>query len=269
MKNLQPPRAPFRGARSFTAALFALLLTAAAAGANAAGRCPASGYDDRGVVLQVFDGDTLALSDGRRVRLLGINTPELGSDEHRPEPLADPARTFLESLAPPGALVMLRLDVERHDRYGRLLAHVFLSDGINVQAELVAAGLAMTLVVPPNEWNHACYDRLEQEARKNRRGIWKLDRFRPVSAERLSAKTRGFRIVTGKIQRIGEGRKNLWLNIAPRVAIRIPKEDLTHFRALPPRSLLARAVEARGYVERRRGELRITVRHPAALRVLD
>ncbi len=85
----------------------------------------------------------------------------------------------------------------------------------------------------------------------------------------MSADTRGFRIVTGKVERIGEGRKNLWLNLAPGVAVRIPKADLIYFQSLPPRLLLARRVEVRGFVERRKGELRITVRHPAALRALD
>ncbi len=163
----------------------------------------------------------------------------------------------------------LRLDAERHDRYGRLLAHVFLTDGANVQAELLMAGLAMTLVVPPNEWNHRCYDSLEDAARREGRGIWRLERFRPVAAEQLSGRFRGFRIVRGRVLRVGEGRKNLWLNLAPRVAIRIPKDDLAYFSALPPRSLLNRRVEVRGYVERRRGELRITVRHPAAIEILD
>ena len=265
MTDHRPVRAPVCGALL----LFSLAAVAATPPAQAGGLCPASAYHDHGVVRHVFDGDTLELSDGRRVRLLGINTPELGHDDRPSEPFAGPAKTFLESLAPPGARLRLRLDAETHDRYGRLLAHVFLTDGANVQAELLTAGLAMTLVVPPNEWNHRCYDRLEDAARRESRGIWKLDRFRPVAAERLSGRFRGFRIVRGRVQRVGEGRKNLWLNLAPTVAIRIPKDDLTYFDTLPPRSLLRRRVEVRGYVERRRGELRITVRHPAAIEVID
>ncbi len=258
-------RAPVRG----VLLLFFLAALVATPPAQAGGLCPAPSYHDRGVVRQVFDGDTLELSDGRRIRLLGINTPELGHDERPSEPFAEPARTFLESLAPPGSRVRLRLDAESHDRYGRLLAHVFLSDGANVQGELLAAGLAMTLVVPPNEWNHRCYHSLENAARRESRGIWRLDRFRPVAADRLSERFRGFRIVRGRVLRVGEGRKNLWLNLAPMVAIRIPKDDLAYFDSLPPRSLLHRRVEVRGYVERRRRELRITVRHPAAIEVID
>ncbi len=265
MTDHRPVRAPVRGAflLFFLAAVFAIPL------GHARELCPAFAYQDHGVVRQIFDGDTLELSDGRRVRLLGINTPELGHDDRPSEPFAEPAKTFLQSLAPPGTRVRLRLDAERHDRYGRLLAHVFLTNGANAQAALLTAGLAMTLVMPPNEWNHRCYDNLEDAARIDGRGIWRLDRFRPVAAEQLSGRFRGFRIVRGRIQRVGEGRKNLWLNLTPTVAIRIPKDDLVYFDALPPRSLLRRRVEARGYVERRRGELRITVRHPAAIEVID
>lgn len=261
-------KAPNRGAFLLCAVLVALGFVHVER-AFARALCPAPDYHDRGEVSHVFDGDTVELADGRRVRLLGIDTPELGHDDRPAQPLAEPARTFLETLAPPGARVRLHFDFEQRDRYGRLLAHLYLTDGVNLQAELVAAGLAATLVVPPNEWNHECYAALEDAARSAALGIWKLDRFQPVPAQRLSGKTRGFRIVTGKVQRVGEGRKNLWLNLAPMMALRIPKEDLVHFTTLPPRSLLGRRLEARGYVERRREELRITVRHPAALRVLE
>jgi micrococcal nuclease len=265
----RPRRAPFIGALSFSTALVVLLWFPGEPDADSIATCPAARYDDRGVVRHVFDGDTLELSDGRRVRLLGINTPELGHDGGTPEPFAEPALTFLESVAAPGTRVKLRLDSERKDRYGRLLAHVFLRSGVNVQAELLAAGLAMTLVVPPNVWNHDCYARLEQAARADGRGMWRLDRFRPAVANRLHPDTRGFRIVTGEVERIGEGSKNLWLNLAPGMAVRVPKDDLIYFENIALRALVGRRVEVRGYIARRRGELRMTVRHPAALRVLQ
>lgn len=270
MTNYRSHRGQFRSAVLFFTVAAVLLWTPGEPSAESKPLCPSSRYDDRGLVRQVFDGDTLELSDRRRVRLLGINTPELGYDDRPSEALADPARTFLANLAAPGARVKLRFDTERHDRYGRLLAHVFLSSGVNVQAQLLTAGLATTLVVPPNEWNYACYAALERTAREAGLGIWRLDRFRAVAAHRLKATARGFHIVSGKVERIGEGRKNLWLNLAPKFAVRVPKEDLVHFKKqFALRALAGRRVEVRGFVERRRGELRVTVRHPAALRPLD
>lgn len=269
MSDQRPRRAPLGGALLLFTALFVSLGIPLEPAADSEALCPTARYDGRGVVRQVFDGDTLELNDGRRVRLLGIDTPELGYDDRPSEPFAERARAFLESLAGPGTRVNLRFDAEGRDRFGRLLAHIFLQGPVNVQAKLLSAGLATTLVVPPNEWNYECYAALEDAARTAGLGIWKLDRFQPVSANELSDYARGFRIVTGKVQRIGEGRKNLWLNIAPRVAVRIPKHDLIHFEGTALYALVGRPVEVRGYLKRRRGELRITVRHPAALRVLN
>ena len=75
-------------------------------------RLPAGGRIDRNARLQMrfdgrpvdgFDGDTLALEDGRSVRLLGINTPETGRDGEPSEPFAEDARALLSRFAAPGA----------------------------------------------------------------------------------------------------------------------------------------------------------------------
>ncbi len=253
---------------SWTAILFSLVLTPGTVlGEDPA--CPADRLGERVVSARVFDGDTLALANGRRVRLLGINTPEIGRDGEPSEPYSEDAKALLARLAGPGMSVRLRLDKERFDRYGRLLAHVFADDGSNVQARLLDAGYATTLVVPPNEWSVDCYAAVEARARQKRAGIWGLEEYRPIPAETLSDSARGFRLVTGRVQRIGESRANLWLNLSRRMAVRIPKDDLPYFGDLDPRRLAGRRLEVRGWIRKRRGELRITVRHPAALKVLD
>jgi micrococcal nuclease len=176
---------------------------------------------------------------------------------------------LLARFAGPGARLSLRLDKERHDRYGRLLAHVFDDQGSNLQARLVEAGYATTLVVPPNAWSLACYAATEERARAARRGIWSLEAYQPVAAEDLAGSARGYRLVRGRVQRVGESRGNLWLNLSPGMAVRIPKDDLAYFSRYDPRSLAGRYLEVRGWLGKRRGELRITVRHPAALTILD
>ena len=100
-------------------------------------------------------------------------------------------------------------------------------------------------------------------------GIWGLEAYQPIPAENLADSVRGFRLVTGRVQRLGESRANLWLNLSPHVAVRIPKRDLAYFGDLDPRGLVGKRLEVRGWVQKRRGELRITVRHRAALTVLD
>lgn len=217
----------------------------------------------------MFDGDTLELRDGTKVRLGGINTPEIGRDGEPSQPFAEAARRHLLDMAAPDRPLQLRFDTERRDRYGRLLAHIFLADGTNVQASLLNGGLATTLVVPPNVWSHECYARIEAKARAARRGIWSLVSYQATPAESLGMETRGYRIVTGVVQRIGESRNNLWFNLTPQVALRIPRVDLANFRELDLHGLRGQRVEARGWIHERKRQLRMTVRHPAALRVLE
>ncbi len=263
------PQANFRRSPPTWAAILCALLLFPVAAPGGEPTCPADRSDQRVVSAKIFDGDTLALADGRRVRLLGINTPEIGHDGEPSQPFAEEAKELLRRLAGDGARLRLRLDEERFDRYGRLLAHVFRDGGDNLQARLLGAGYATTLVVPPNEWSMGCYAAVEARARKRRLGVWDLAAYQPVPATTLADSARGFHLVTGRVQRIGESRANLWLNLSRHMAVRIPKDDLAYFGDLDPRQLAGRQVEVRGWIHKRRGELRITVRHPAALTVLD
>jgi endonuclease YncB( thermonuclease family) len=263
------PSVPLRRHLAPCAVFVLAALLAACAAPGDATLCAADRIDERVVSAHVFDGDTLALEDGRSVRLLGIDTPEIGRDGEPSEAFAEDAKGLLTRLAGPGTALHLRLDEERHDRYGRTLAHVFRDDGGNVQARLLEAGYAATLVVPPNQWLLDCYAAVETGARRQRAGVWDLPRYQPTAAEDLPLSARGFRLVTGRVQRVGESRGNLWLNLARHVAVRIPKDDLVYFGDLDPRRLAGRNLEVRGWLHERRGELRITVRHPAALKVLS
>lgn len=245
-----------------------LLLLACSGPAVADVLCGSDRNDDRGTVAYVYDGDTLRLDDGRKVRIIGINTPELGHDGAPDEPLAELAREATRALAEKGTRVALRFGQERHDRYGRLLAHVYLPDGRSLEAELLARGLATTLVVPPNTWNLECYAQVEKRARAQGKGIWGLPRYEPISSRGLK-KAEGYHLVRGRVTRVGESRSSIWLNLEGSVALRIPRRDLEEFTSFDPRALTGREVLARGWLHERKGELRMTVRHPAALEITD
>ena len=263
------PQANFRRSPPTWAAILCASVLFPVAALGDGPSCPADRSDQRVVSAMVLDGDTLALADGRRVRLLGIDTPEIGRDGEPSQPFAEEAKELLRRLAGAGARLRLRLDEERFDRYGRLLAHVFQDGGDNLQARLLGAGYATTLVVPPNEWSVGCYALEEARARKERLGIWGLSAYQPTPATTLADSARGFHLVTGRVQRVGESRANLWLNLSRHMAVRVPKDDLAYFGDLDLRQLAGRHLEVRGWIHKRRGELRITVRHPAALKVLD
>lgn len=140
-----------------------------------------------GSVARVADGDTVTirLPEGLRlVRLIGVDAPEVhDSPRLRREversrlaratitAMGRAARDFVEARLL-GRQVSLEYDVEHHDRYGRLLAYVWLPDGTLFNAELVRAGYARPYTVPPNVRYVARLRALGEEARQERRGLW-------------------------------------------------------------------------------------------------
>ena len=227
---------------------------------------------DQAIVSAIVDGDTLRLRDGRKVRLLGINTPELETKQRPAEPLGPAAKRMLSSLLPRGAPVTLAFDVTRKDRYERTLAFAFDPDGRDVQGELLRLGLASALVVPPRKCAVSCYQRIEAQARQRGLGIWAQPRYQGIEATHLAKSAAGFHIVRGTVERVGNSRSAIWLNLADTFAVRIPRADLVYFGGanpqLEPAKLLGARVEARGWLYARKGQKRLTVRHPAALAVI-
>lgn len=139
------------------------------------------------LVNRVVDGDTLQLETGERVRLIGIDTPELhessklerdaqrsGQDKQAIKQLGTQAYEFTKKLAE-GKTVRLEFDSEKKDKYGRLLAYVYLADGTFVNAEIVKQGYASLLTIPPNLKYADLLLELYKEARENKRGLWSAE----------------------------------------------------------------------------------------------
>ena len=123
------------------------------------------------LAVKVPDGDGLVLSDGRRVRYIGIDAPEMWNRWHGGEdPFAREAKVLNERLVA-GKRVQLIRDMVDQDKYGRLLRYVYVGK-IFVNAEMVRRGLARALRVPPNEAHAGLFEKLEQEARHKRVGMW-------------------------------------------------------------------------------------------------
>ena len=118
------------------------------------------------VVERISDGDTFTCRDRRRVRLIGIDTPELSQGEPGRR-----ARAALSRLAPPGASVRLERDVAPRDRYGRELAHVWAGSRL-VNEALVLEGWAMLYTVPPNVKYAERLERAQKKARAAGAGLW-------------------------------------------------------------------------------------------------
>ena len=99
------------------------------------------------IVEYVHDGDTIFLADGRKVRMLGINTPEIGENA---ECYGDEATALTRSLLPEGTHVWVQHDLEPLDQYGRSLLFVYTDDGTNVNLELLREGAAEVEMYKPN-----------------------------------------------------------------------------------------------------------------------
>lgn len=159
----------------------------------------------------------------------------------------------------------LRLDAELHDKYRRLLAHLYLDNGASVEAILLEKGLATALVIPPNIWNLACYQAAEQRARAAHLGIWALPAYQPVDAAVLPTKVEGFRIIKGRVERVGQSRKSIWLNLNGNVSLRIDRADLSYFKEYDLERMKNRQVLARGWLHPQKLGLVMHIRHPVAL----
>jgi endonuclease YncB( thermonuclease family) len=122
-------------------------------------------------VVHVTDGDTLELAGGARVRLLGIDAPELERDGQPADFLAHKAKAVLTDLVL-NRQVRLEYDRLRYDHYGRLLAYLFLPDHTLLNAELVRQGLARFYVIAPNLGHREALLKAQQEAIEARRGVW-------------------------------------------------------------------------------------------------
>ena len=122
-------------------------------------------------VKWVNDGDTIVLTNGKRVRYIGINAPEIDHAKHRAQPFGYAAKTFNKQMVL-NRKVRLEFDQERQDRYGRLLAYIFLPDGIFLNAYMLQKGYAFFLFHKPNLKYHQRLLKAQQEAMKTGKGLW-------------------------------------------------------------------------------------------------
>ena len=145
---------------------------------------------ESGTVVEVIDGDTIvvALPEGRRkVRLLGVDTPELGREDHKAEAMGQEAAAFTRSLAH-GQVVRLVTDsrADERDVYGRALRYVFLPDGRLLNLLIVAEGFGQV-------YTRSDFERIEEfraaerAARESGRGLWGADALHELSADEAAA----------------------------------------------------------------------------------
>ncbi|MEA3494250.1 MAG: thermonuclease family protein [Candidatus Margulisiibacteriota bacterium] len=135
------------------------------------GKPPASAPENIYLVTRVIDGDTIELANGERVRYIGIDTPETKHPEKPVQYFGKEAYEANKKLVE-GKKVRLEFDVQKRDKYGRILAYVYV-DNIFVNAWLVENGYAYAATYPPNVKYQESFLKLQKEARKNKRRLWR------------------------------------------------------------------------------------------------
>jgi endonuclease YncB( thermonuclease family) len=213
---------------------------------------------------KIYDGDTVLLTDGRKIRFIGINTPEIGRRGKPSQPYAKKAKEKLKSLLSSSRTLLLLYDKDKKDHYKRTLAYVYLKDGTDVQGEILRAGLATSIVVQPNDKNLSCYRKIEQQARNQYLGIWKQKNLRPISAEKLN-KSKQYRFVTGKVSSVKTRSNSLIIKLDNSVSVKISGQA---FKAYQQKPLLGKYIEVRGWVYPFHKKPGMTIYHPENIKVL-
>lgn len=165
-------------------------------------------------VTSVFDGDTILLKGGTKVRLLAINTPEIDYSTGKAEPFAYQAKAELEKLIG-NQPVRLELDVEKTDRYGRTLAHVYTKNGTWLNKALVEKGLAHVYSFPKNTQHVSTLLKAEEKARKKKAGIWSKNEWRIFDAtdyKYLEPRVGKYTLVAGTITQASQVGDKIYLN---------------------------------------------------------
>jgi micrococcal nuclease len=141
-----------------------------------------------GKTTKVVDGDTIKVRNGDRiesVRLIGIDAPESNPNDRAFRQaertsldiktivqLGKRSKYHLQNLLPVGTVVKLETDADPRDRYGRLLAYVYLPSGAMVNETMLASGFASPLTVPPNVKYAERFAKVSRESRNAKRGLW-------------------------------------------------------------------------------------------------
>jgi endonuclease YncB( thermonuclease family) len=237
-----------------------------------ADNCVVNQFHEIAQVAYIYDGDTVKLADGRKLRLIGINTPERGRDGKSDEPFYLAAKKQLQEIIhKSNNKIKIVFGKDKHDRYKRLLAHIFTIDNENITELLIKKGMGFTIAIPPNIQLLNCYQDAEADAQKNKRGIWNHQYSKTVKVTSLHKSARGFHQISGTVDRIGESRSSFWLNLnsksGVKFALRILKKELSYFKQFHPRELLNHHITARGWIYETKGEQRMTIHHPAALQI--
>lgn len=216
-------------------------------------------------VKKVYDGDTVLLMNGQKVRFLGINTPEVEGRHKSAEPGGEEAKNWLSGKLE-NKKIRMEKDVEKKDKYGRLLAHVFTEDGTHLNLELVKAGLATVNIHPPNLKYVGEFLAMQEIAENAEHGLWANQHYASQSFTQLpGSKYKGWKRITGVVNNIKQTGRNIYLQFSDDFSIKIERR----FEDLFPdmESYLGKKIEVRGWLKKSKTRYTMLIRHPGGIKI--
>ena len=127
-------------------------------------------YAELHKVRHAIDGDTLLLINGEKVRLIGVNTTEITRPQKPVQYFGKEAHLFTSQMVD-GKEVRCEFEKQRRDKYGRLLAYVYLLDGTFLNAEIIKQGYGFAYTRFPFKYSEE-FRKYERTARENKKGLW-------------------------------------------------------------------------------------------------
>jgi endonuclease YncB( thermonuclease family) len=259
---------------------FAVLLVPMSGTGGSPARAECAGEDGgRSLVSEIRGGDTLILQDGRSIRLAGVLIPRRGGNSSVALQAREAAEKAISDLLL-GQSAELRLNSGARDRYGRLLAQLYVvKDGqrIWVQEQLITAGHARVI---SSRDNRQCVPELlvqEKAARDKAQGQWGTGLFsimRASSEDALAGLAQSYEIVEGRIETVAEVRGRTYLNFGKNwrrdFTATVAGDAAKLFDGQNERlaGLKGRMVRVRGWIENVNGPS-INLTHPEQLEILE
>ena len=243
--------------------------------------CADQGHDyGQRRIVEVVDGDTLRLDNGRLVRLIGIDTPEIRRKTPQgfvedPAPFSLEAKLFAQRMAE-GKSCRIELDIEKQDKYKRLLGYCFIRNGdeeLFLNRELLSRGYAVLYTYPPNTRYVEEFVEAQREAREGKRGLW--GSYEAIAPEEAASFIGQIRSVRGRVTSTYNSGKTVFLNFGADhrtdFTAAIFKNSFGYFSArgiVPEKAYKGKVVEVTGRIREYNGP-EIIVNIPEEIEVIE
>lgn len=217
-------------------------------------------------VARITDGDTVVLTDNRKVRIIGVNTAELNAKHPRSRSWATQGANAVRQWLANSKVVYLIEGKDKQDRHGRTLAHLRNKRGELLSEFLIDTGLAAATAVSPNTRCANHLYSLEGQARAQANGVWDTSNPWFVTKDKLTKNSHsGFRILQAQVSRVEKKNRRHELTLSNGLVVRLPNNL---YKSLQSSLEPGNEIEVRGWVSFRNNRARLTLHHATNLRVL-